>query len=133
MCCSMQLAHVVAVGVPLQVCAEWKTWGGEGAWSALGQQIWPGQSLLEVQLFAQVPAQMPLQQRVADPDVQSADVVQALGHAVCVVLRQTPCTPSAGSRMVAVVQQVSPAEPLQSVSALQLVGHSLVAVQMGDL
>lgn len=44
------------------------------------QQSWPVQSLLCVQVFWQVEAQMPLQHSNPEDELQSAEVEQARGH-----------------------------------------------------
>jgi hypothetical protein len=127
-------AHVVKSAVPVQA-ETWKS-AGAGGRSVAGdlQQICPVQSLLCSQLLAQVAAQSPLQQigDVREP-AQSEDVVHALGQVVDDGLRQMPLVLRFGSRLVAEVQQISPPAVLQSVSALQPVGHSFAGVQIDCL
>jgi hypothetical protein len=134
----MQAAHVVAYGVPLHVpvggippsdeAVPENNVGGFGVMAAIdGQQIWPGQSLPLVQLFAQLDAQRPPQQ--TDPLEQSESTMHFFGQLAEAM--HTPLTASPGSAFGAVVQQSSPFVVLQSVSAVHDDGHSLVGVQMG--
>jgi hypothetical protein len=92
------------------------------------------QSLLSLQLLAQVAWQKPSQQiGVVPVPVQSEDCVHALGQGWYVGFVQTPPTPKFGSKTPAVVQQISPLLVLHSESEEQPVGHSPAGVQMGVL
>ena len=133
----MQAAHVPAYGVPVQVvppevppsfAVPANNVGAFGVMAVIeGQQIWPGQSLPLVQVFWQLDAQRPLQHTV--PLEQSESTMHDLGQlADCM---HTPLTASPGSAVAAVLQQASPPAVLQSVSAVQDDGHSLVGVQIG--
>jgi hypothetical protein len=97
------------------------------------QQIWPGQSLLVVQVLTQVVEQRPSQQVSPAERLQSADALHSLGQATLLVSTQSPPTASVLSTVGNEVQQTSFAAPLQSLEELHAAGHRLVARQTGVL
>jgi hypothetical protein len=126
--------QLVKFGVP-EHDGTWKRRGGAGS-SCDGerQQIWPVQSLLCMQLFGQVAAQKPLQQRAAVAlPAQSDDVEHVFGQGVDIGFKQRPLELRLGSSAPTDVQQISPLAVLQLVSPAHAVGQLLAAVQMGVL
>jgi hypothetical protein len=131
----MHCWQVVAEGVPVQVGSDLNKCGGGGK-SCEGalQQIWPVQSLLWLQAFGQVLAQMPLQQSgVFEFGSQSDDVEHALTQVSYAGFRQRPWLARFGSSAPAVVQQISPMVVSHCELVEHALGHSLAGVQMGVL
>jgi hypothetical protein len=87
------------------------------------QQIWAVQSVLCVQVFAQVAEQRPLQQSGANNEVQFAEVMQVWGQASYIGFRHRPGTLRVGSTLSTDVQQSSPEVVLQSALVEQTWGH----------
>jgi hypothetical protein len=88
------------------------------------------QSLSCAHELGQVAAQRPLQQSAAEGELQSDDVVQAVGQGVYWGFRHSPVAERLGSTFWTVVQQISPSAVLQSVLVVHVVGQSLEGRQM---
>jgi hypothetical protein len=115
----------VGLAVKILVCCE------ESRCQADLQQIWLVQSVLCVQVFAQVSEQRPLQQSGADIEVQFEELVQVWGQGSYSGFRHRPGTTKVGSRLPTDVQQISPEVVLQSALVAQALGHCEGGRQMG--
>jgi hypothetical protein len=130
----LSIEQVVVAGVPTQRGPVVNVSVGGGVWIRADlQQICALQSLLCLQVFAQVVLHTPWQQISPPIVLQSVDCMHFLGHGCVDVFRQSPPTARFGSSTPTESQHTSLLSVLQSPEPVHALGHFPGGRQMGSL